>query len=58
MKLKLKISPDGKARPGYCRKCEDASCTKYIKTPHVRCQEHRTDMALKDNIVEDVIGYE
>ena len=58
MKLKLKISPDKKARPGMCRKCEDANCTVYIPTPYVRCQEHRTDYAVKETVVPEVIGYE
>ncbi len=46
-----KISPKGTNITGYYRKCEEGNCHRLIPCPHVRCQEHRTDMATKDWIV-------
>ena len=36
---------------GYYRICEETNCPRYIPCPYVRCQDHRTDYAIKDNIV-------
>jgi len=47
----MSISPKGTNIPGLYRKCEDPECTRLVPCPHVRCQEHRTDMAIKDWIV-------
>ncbi|WP_420544695.1 hypothetical protein [Nitrosopumilus sp.] len=43
-----KISPKGTNITGYYRECEEGNCHRLIPCPHVRCQEHRTDMAIKD----------
>ena len=43
-----KISPKGTNIPGMYRECDDSKCHRLIPCPHVRCQEHRTDMAIKD----------
>lgn len=47
----MSISPKGTNIPGSYRKCEDTECTRLVPCPHVRCQEHRTDMAIKDWVV-------
>ena len=47
----ISISPKGTNIPGSYRKCEDTECTRLVPCPHVRCQEHRTDMAIKDWVV-------
>lgn len=36
---------------GLYRICEEPNCKRYIPCPYVRCQDHRTDFALKDNTV-------
>lgn len=46
------ISPKGTNIPGSYRKCEETECTRLVPCPHVRCQEHRTDMAIKDWVVQ------
>ncbi|WP_160272918.1 hypothetical protein [Nitrosopumilus piranensis] len=47
----MSITPKGTNIPGLYRKCEQAECLRLIPCPHVRCQDHRTDMALKDWVV-------
>ncbi len=44
----MTISPKGTNIPGLYRECEETECYRLIPCPHVRCQEHRTDMAVKD----------
>ena len=36
------------------KKCEEGSCSRLIPCPHIRCQEHRTDMAIKDWTVHHI----
>ena len=50
----LRISPKGTNIPGHHRECEEGNCSRLIPCPYVRCQEHRTDMAIKDWTVQDV----
>ena len=50
----IRISPKGVNIPGTYRECEEGSCTRLIPCPHVRCQEHRTDMATKDWVVSHI----
>jgi len=50
----LLISPKGTNIPGHYRECEEESCSRLIQCPHIRCQEHRTDMAIKDWIVQHI----
>jgi len=50
----LRISPKGTNIPGHHRECEEGNCSRLIPCPHVRCQEHRTDMAIKDWTVRHV----
>ncbi|MCV0410392.1 hypothetical protein [Nitrosopumilus sp.] len=47
----MSISPKGTNILGLYRKCEEVECPRLIPCPYVRCQEHRTDMAIKDWIV-------
>jgi len=49
---RLQISPKGTNIPGHYRECEERSCSRLIPCPHIRCQEHRTDMAIKDWTVQ------
>ena len=49
-----KISPKGTNIPGFYRECDDYRCHRLIPCPHVNCQEHRTDMAIKDWIVPHI----
>lgn len=53
-KNNLSISPKGTNIPGSYRKCEETTCIRLIICPHIRCQEHRKDMATQDWIVEHV----
>ena len=48
------ISPKGTNITGYYRKCGEGSCFRLIPCPHIRCQDHRTDMAIQDWTVEHV----
>jgi hypothetical protein len=50
----LRISPNGTNIPGTYRKCEEDDCSRLIPCPHIRCQEHRTDMAIKDWVVSHI----
>lgn len=50
----LRISTKGTNIPGYYRECEKGNCSRLIPCPYVRCQEHRTDMAIKDWTVQHV----
>ena len=50
----LRISPNGTNIPGTYRKCEEDNCSRLIPCPHIRCQEHRTDMAIKDWVVSHI----
>jgi hypothetical protein len=50
----LRISPKGTNIPGHHRECEEGNCSRLIPCPHVRCQEHRTDMAIKNWVVEHI----
>jgi len=50
----LRISPKGANIPGHYRECGEDSCSRLIPCPHVRCQEHRTDMAIKNWVVEHI----
>ena len=50
----LLISPRGTNIPGHYRECEEGSCLRSIPCPHIRCQEHRTDMAIKDWTVQHI----
>lgn len=36
---------------GKYRLCEHVGCEKYIPCPFVKCQQHRTDFAMKDTKV-------
>lgn len=54
-KTKIKLSPSGKHIVGCYSECEELynpNCTRLIPSPYVRCQEHRNDLAVKDNVVE------
>lgn len=51
-KTDFPISPKGTNIVGYYRKCGEVKCFRLIPCPHVRCQDHRTDMAIQDWIVE------
>jgi hypothetical protein len=50
--MDVKIAPKGTNMIGYYRKCEEDSCTRLVPCPHIRCQPHRKDMAIKDWDVE------
>ena len=50
----LRMSPKGTNIPGHYRKCEEGNCSRLIPCPHIRCQEHRTDMAIKNWTVEHI----
>ena len=50
----LRISPNGTNIPGTYRKCEEDNCSRLIPCPHIRCQEHRIDMAIKDWVVSHI----
>ncbi len=50
----LRISPNGTNIPGTYRQCEEDNCSRLIPCPHIRCQEHRTDMAMKDWVVSHI----
>ena len=50
----VQISPEGTNISGFYRKCEEGTCKRLIPCPHVRCQEHRTDMAIKDWVVSHI----
>ncbi|MCH2405861.1 MAG: hypothetical protein MK200_06680 [Nitrosopumilus sp.] len=50
----LRISPNGTNIPGTYRKCEEDDCSRLIPCPHIRCQEHRTDMAINDWVVSHI----
>jgi len=50
----MRISPNGTNIPGHYRECEEGSCSRLIPCPHIRCQEHRTDMAIKDWTVQHI----
>ena len=50
----LRISTNGTNIPGTYRKCEEDNCSRLIPCPHIRCQEHRTDMAIKDWVVSHI----
>ena len=50
----LLMSPKGTNIPGHYRECEEESCLYLIPCPHIRCQEHRTDMAIKDWTVQHI----
>ncbi len=50
----LLISPKGTNIPGSYRECQKANCFRLIPCPHIRCQDHRTDMATQDWVVEHV----
>ena len=47
----IRLAPNKKAIPGCYRVCEEVNCPRLIPTPHVRCQEHRTDFAVRDHTV-------
>lgn len=47
-------SPKGTNIPGHYRECEEGDCHRLVPCPHVRCQEHRTDMAIKDWTVHHI----
>ena len=47
-KMDVKITPPGTNMIGYYRECEELDCTRLVPCPHIRCQDHRTDMAIKD----------
>ena len=51
---RLRKSPKGTNIPGHHRECEEDSCSRLIPCPYVRCQEHRTDMAIKDWTVQHI----
>ena len=51
---RLRISPKGTNIPGHHRECEEGNCSRLIPCPHVRCQEHRTDMAINNWAVEHI----
>ncbi|MCV0398521.1 MAG: hypothetical protein K5785_00845 [Nitrosarchaeum sp.] len=46
--IEIRLSPERTNIPGYYRKCADDKCNRYIPCPHVKCQEHRDDFAIKD----------
>jgi len=50
----LQMSPKGTNIPGHYRECEEGNCSRLIPCPHVRCQEHRTDMAVENWTVEHI----
>ena len=50
----LPITPKGTNIPGSYRECEEVDCLRLVPCPHVRCQKHRTDMAVQDWIVPHV----
>ena len=50
----LRISPNGTNIPGTYRKCEEDDCSRLIPCLHIRCQEHRTDMAIDDWVVSHI----
>ncbi|MGY5149332.1 MAG: hypothetical protein ACW9W3_04640 [Candidatus Nitrosopumilus sp. bin_68KS] len=47
----MEITPKGTNIPGKYRKCEEGNCLRLVPCPNVRCQNHRTDMAIQDWIV-------
>ena len=49
-----RISPKGTNITGFYRECQEGSCHRLIPCPHIRCQEHRTDMAIKDWVVSHI----
>ena len=53
-KNSVQISPKGINIPGMYRECEEERCIRLIPCPHIRCQEHRTDMATKDWVVSHI----
>ena len=50
----IRISPHGTNIPGMYRECEEDNCPRLIPCPHIHCQEHRTDMAIKDWVVSHI----
>ena len=50
----IRISPRGVNVPGTYRECDEGNCLRLIPCPHVRCQKHRTDMAIKDWVVPHI----
>ena len=48
------MSPKGTNIPDSYRECEEGTCFRLIPCPHIRCQDHRTDMAILDWVVEHV----
>ena len=51
---RLQISAKGTNIPGHHRECEEGNCSRLIPCPYVRCQERRTDMAIKDWTVQHI----
>jgi hypothetical protein len=52
--MDVKIAPKGTNMIGYYRECQEPKCTRLIPCPHIRCQDHRTDMAIRDWTVTHV----
>jgi len=50
----IRISPKGTNITGFYRKCGNNDCNRLVPCPHVNCQEHRTDMAIKDWVVSHI----
>ena len=53
-KMDVKIAPKGTNMTGYYRECQESNCARLVPCPHIRCQEHRTDMAINDWTVTHV----
>ncbi len=51
---RLRICTNGANIPSHHLECEEGNCSRLIPWPYVRCQEHRTDMAIKDWTVQHV----
>ena len=50
-KLVIKIAPKDTNIIGFYRECQDTTCNNLVPCPHVKCQDCRTDFAVKDWIV-------
>ncbi len=46
-KMDVKIASSGTNMIGYYRECQEPQCTRLVPCPHIRCQDHRTDMVIK-----------
>lgn len=52
--MSVMITPKGTNIPGYYRECQEPDCKRLVPCPHIRCQDHRKDFAVKDWVVPHI----